>query len=538
MCSVVILSLCVGALVVSQSFHKPDHTYTAGATAPDPPTASRTSGLVHESFKLVLTRRNSQGVIRYTLDGSEPHEGSPRYTEPLHVSGTRTTQVRARTFVPGSPPSTTLSLVYIVIHESLHHFDSNLPLVVVDTFGAQIPDEPKVPGWIHIIGVDGHTGRASLTGSADYTGRMAIEVRGKSTAGRPKQSYGFELRDDADREADHPLLGMPAESDWVLYGPFNYDTAMMRNPLLYEVSNQVGRYAPRTRYCEVFVNQGYGRIDLSYDYRGVYLLIEKIKRGRHRVDLEIPTAKSERDSSGAGGFILKMDKPDVDEKGFHAARVNVLHVYPKEEKLDKAQYGMMRSYISRFGAALFRSTFRDPTIGYRPFIDVPSFIDFHLLRSLSKDPDGFVFSTYFHMPEAGKLRMGPLWDCDRSMGAEQEPRSANPIGWSANYRHRWWWRLFDDPDFARQYNARWHQLRSDVLSTSNLHSIIDGFAKEIAEAQARNYERWPLLLPEQVSWESRVANLKVWIRRRAEWMDSQLLDQQVLDPRLLSSPGK
>ena len=534
MCSGVILSFFVGTLVVTRSDNTPYRPDTAGSVDPaKPPAASRTSGLIHESFKLVLTRGNSQGVIRYTLDGSEPHEGSPRYTEPLHVSGTRTTQVRARTFVPGSPPSTTLSLVYIVIHQSLHEFDSNLPLVVIDTFGAQIPDEPKVPGWIHIIGVDSLTGRASLTGPADHTGRMAIEVRGKSTAGRPKQSYGFELRDDADREIDRPLLGMPAESDWVLYGPFNHDTAMMRNPFLYETSNQVGRYAPRTHYCEVFVNQGYGRIDLQYDYRGIYLLVEKIKRGRHRVNLESPAARPGGDSLVGGGYILKMDKADVDEKGFHAARVNVLHVYPKEEKIQKAQSGWIRSYISRFGAALFGPTFRDPTIGYRSFIDVPSFIDFHLLCVLSKDPDGFVFSTYFHKPEAGKLHMGPIWDFDRSMGADLEPRSAHPIGWPTNYHHRWWWRLFDDPDFARQYNARWQQLRSDVLRTGNLHSIIDGFAKEIAEAQVRNYERWPLLLPEQDSWESRVADLKVWIRRRVEWMDSQLLK-----PQLLSRPGK
>lgn len=534
MCSGVILSLCVGAFMVPRSYNTPYQPDTAGhVDSTKPPTASRASGLIHESFKLTLTQENSSAVIRYTMDGSEPHEASPRYTEPLHVSGTRTTQVKARTFAPGSPPSATLSLVYIVIHQSLHDFDSNLPLIVVDTFAARIIDEPKIPGWIHVIDVDSQTGRTSLTDPAEYTGRMAIEVRGKSTGSRPKQSYSFELRDDADRQIDRTLLGMPAESDWVLYGPFNYDTAMMRNPFLYETSNQVGRYAPRTRYCELFVNQGLGRIDLTFDYRGVYLLIEKIKRGRHRVDLASPTPEPGRDSAAGGGYILKMDKPDVGEKGFQKARVRVLHVYPKEKKINKAQSGWIRSYISRFGATLFGPTFRHPVIGYRSFIDVPSFIDFHLLRVLSKEPDGFVFSTYFYMPEAGKLHMGPLWDCDRSMGAEHEPRSADPIGWSPNYRHRWWWRLFDDPDFARQYNARWQQLRADVLSTSNLHSIIDGLANEIAEAQVRNYERWPLLLPEQVSWESRVADLKVWIRRRVEWMDSQLLD-----PRLLSSPGK
>jgi hypothetical protein len=61
---------------------------------------------------------------------------------------------------------------------------------------------------------------------------------------------------------------MPAESDWILYAPWTIDTAMIRNPFIYEVSNEAGRYAVRTRYVEVFLNTGGGSISDS-DYFGV-----------------------------------------------------------------------------------------------------------------------------------------------------------------------------------------------------------------------------------------------------------------------------
>ena len=47
---------------------------------------------------------------------------------------------------------------------------------------------------------------------------------------------------------------------------------------------QVGRYAVRTRLVEVFFNMGGGPLRQD-DYRGVYVLMEKIKRGSDRVDI-------------------------------------------------------------------------------------------------------------------------------------------------------------------------------------------------------------------------------------------------------------
>lgn len=42
---------------------------------------------------------------------------------------------------------------------------------------------------------------------------------------------------------------------------------------------------PRTRFCEAFVKQDAGPLTLAH-YNGIYLLVEKIKRSKNRVDIK------------------------------------------------------------------------------------------------------------------------------------------------------------------------------------------------------------------------------------------------------------
>ena len=72
---------------------------------------------------------------------------------------------------------------------------------------------------------------------------------------------------------------MPEENDWVLYAPWQ-DKTMIRNVLAYQLSNDMGRYASRTRYVELYLNG---------DYQGIYVLMEKIKRDNDRVNISIST---------------------------------------------------------------------------------------------------------------------------------------------------------------------------------------------------------------------------------------------------------
>src|SRR5207244_4975977 len=124
----------------------------------------------------------------------------------------------------------------------------------------------------------------------------------------PKKSYTLKTVDDGDDPLNVALLGMPKESDWVLYAPFP-DKTLMRDVLAYELSNEIGRWAPRTRFVELFVNETGGRISRR-DYLGVYVFEERVKRSKQRVNLEALQPGSRTEPAVTGGYIFKKDHSD------------------------------------------------------------------------------------------------------------------------------------------------------------------------------------------------------------------------------------
>ena len=283
---------------------------------------------------------------------------------------------------------------------------SNLPIVIIDTLGKWIPDDPKIPARMKII-YDKSGGRNALESRhVDFEGRIGIEVRGKTSQMFPKQQYGFETQDDAGNDKDVSLLGLPAESDWVLNGPYS-DKTLMRNYLAYEFSNRIGRYASRTKFVEVFLNDsGDTRIGRKH-YVGVYLLMEKIKRGKKRVNVKSLKPAQNKPPEITGGYILKIDKMDWYDTYFSTAYgTQLIHVYPKGREMSPAQKVWIREYMNAFESALVDKDFADPKHGYAKYIDVDSFIDHFIINELFKNTDGFRNSTYMYKDRNGQIENG------------------------------------------------------------------------------------------------------------------------------------
>ena len=88
----------------------------------------------------------------------------------------------------------------------------------------------------------------------NYSGRIGIEVRGLPiSAGDPKKPYAIETRKQSGKNRDVSLLGMPADDDWALIASY-VDESLLRNFVAYSTSIWLGRYAPRARLVELFVN--------------------------------------------------------------------------------------------------------------------------------------------------------------------------------------------------------------------------------------------------------------------------------------------
>ena len=371
----------------------------------------------------------------------------------------------------------------------------------------------------------------------EYNGYIGIETRGNtSQMFFEKKSYNLETRTDSGTNLNVSLLGLPAENDWVLYGPYS-DKSLIRNVLAYRMGNLQGRWSPRTRFCEVFING---------EYRGIYVLTEKIKIDDNRVD--IATLKPE-DNSGdelTGGYILRIDRhrdgcwisPFMGRTG--SVEVPISYLDPKYDELTEEQRMYIRDFVTDFEYALHGPDFKDPKLGYRAFIDITSFIDYFIISEISRDLDGYRCSVYFHKDKdskGGKLIMSPLWDYNLGFGNGDFFQAENPVGWVADglgsgdwYEIPFWWdRLQEDPYFNTLLKLRWNNLRNHQFSTANIHAIIDSCANLLDLAQERNFKKFDIL--DKYVWPNpyvgeyyynEVGYLKNWISQRLNWIDSQI----------------
>jgi hypothetical protein len=494
---------------------------------------SRTSGTFMAPFELTLSAGAPDVVVRFTLDGNMPTNTSPVYVAPIRV--TNSAQVRARGFQAGFLPGPVCSEAYLLLSSNLLSFTSDLPVMILNTLGKGAPTASRY-AFAHVSVYEPVNGQTSLTNPPTFAARAGLKLRGSSTEGYGKSSFALELWDEFNLDQDQPLLDLPAESDWVLYAPNNFEPVLIHNPFVHQLSRDMQRYSPRTRFVEVYLNRTGGPVS-SNTYNGIYVLEEKIKIGPDRVDIDRLEPEHLKAPEVTGGYLLKIDRLDPGDTGLSAGGQSMACVDPKERDIKLPQRDpqeqYIKNYFNAFAAALNGSNWRDPVVGYPAYVDVAAWIDYHTLEVLSGNVDALVLSTYFHKPRNGKLVFGPHWDFDRALGST-DGRDANPRLWNTGpfFSPNWWSRLFRDPDFWQQWVDRWQELRRSHFANTNLNALIDRLANEVRQAQPRERQKWRVAL-RGGSYQSEINLMKNWLSNRMDFIDKQLAQP----PRLSAEGG-
>lgn len=476
-----------------------------------------------------LTSATPGGEIRYTTNGSVPTASSTLYTGPLLFTGS--TRLRARAFVPNFSPSPVSSETFFRLSADLSSFSSDLPIVVVDNFGAGGFPSPGSNFQAMVMAVFDRqaNGRAALTNAPELVTRGGAHRRGSSTGGQSKPNLRIESWGEVDGDdVAVDLLDFPRESDFILYAPYNYDRSGARNPFIYEISRQIGHYAVRTRFVEVFANTGGGDLSYASDYHGVYVLMESIKRDNDRVNITKLNPGDNVAPEVTGGYIWKVDRGSPSFTTVGNSDQQVIEE-PDSTDLTGAQNSYLQGYLNLFGTALAGGNFEDPVLGYAPYIDCQSWIDHHLMNVLTYNVDALRLSTYLHKDRNQPIVKGPIWDFDRSMES-YDNRDNNPQEWGGTggtsfFQRGWFNRLFDDPEFSQKWIDRWCQLRKPgrEFSDAYMFAILDGYAAELNEAMPRNYARWTSVPPNNGgSVAGEIQNQKDWRALRTAWIDSQM----------------
>ncbi|MCL9967846.1 MAG: CotH kinase family protein [Aquirufa antheringensis] len=429
---------------------------------------------------------------------------------------------------------------------------SNLPIVRFNTNTRVIQDEPKIPVQMEIF--DKGPGQLNQVSSTPTISTVAgVEFRGSTSQadfyflpGLVKKPYGIELWTDSTgvKAKKLSLLQMPEETDWVLNASYN-DRSFMRDFIAQSLAGRIGLLHSKAKFVELIIND---------EYRGVYVLMEKVKQGKNRVPISdlYPTENAGDDVTG--GYLLKIDKtsgsPSTSWKSNYTSGITATQKcefqieYPQYGLITQQQLVYIRDYINNWEKKLMTEDMNDPKASFRDYMDVSSFVNYFILNEVTRNVDGYRLSTYLYKDKeslGGKIKMGPAWDFNIALGnadylngwktdgfvykAMENDGGKNDY-WQVPF---WWNKLIQDASFRKALATRWKTVRSSFLNTNSLFATIDSAQVALKEPLARNFQKYPLMgkkiwpnyyvgasLSDEVNW------LKNWIQGRLVWLDAQM----------------
>ncbi len=411
---------------------------------------------------------------------------------------------------------------------------AGVPVLWMTVGGAALQKDVEVTGELTVIEdvletesgehVDPRTRPPALVS------RVAIDVHGNFTATLPKKPLNLELRDEAGAEVERPLLGMPKGSDWVLLACYT-DKTCLRSAIVLDVAAQLGRWNPRFRFVELYVD---GK------YQGLYNLVERVRRDKHRLDLPKPAADAEAGDLTGGNDFRKEGGGKGNGRDWKSRTGFVwTYHYPRHDEITPAQKRYLGDHMTKFEDAVRGPAWADPKAGYRAFLDLPTLVDYALIQELVNGWDGYARSIYFlkrPTADGGLVEHVPLWDFDLAFGNISMGTNFRTDTWAyenprtgADAVAFFYPKIWSDPPFRDALRCRWEALRKEIVVQAAIDAKIAAWTRQIAPSIARDQKTWKTLgksiYPNHVAfatYDEEVAWLRSWIDARIRWLDAHL----------------
>jgi len=397
---------------------------------------------------------------------------------------------------------------YLPLDDSEYPY-AGIPRIVIETKRHRkiIDRETEIPAKLQIWGE-----------KAPKSEIMELTIRGRgntSWTDMPKKSYKIEFTNK------QSVLGMPKDKDWALIS--NYaDKTLMKNYLMYNLSRNLGAYySPRCEFAELFINQ---------EYLGLYLLTEKIKLGKNRIDLP----------KNVDSYIIEFDAKIREDEQAVVSYVLVnngttFRIHTPKSATDQEQ-NLIKQHIVSFEKALLETTNSKIENHIDDWIDFDEAIRHFWVQEISKNTTAFFYtSVYFSWTPKTKIRMGPVWDFDLAFGVVLDDKKKSPSGWHLNTDY-WYKYLFQNNTYEFQSYKFWETKRDIIFESLN---SIDSLYKFLEKTARNNFKKWPILKDKDYmnpnrayasyvdgkayfSYYEAVADLKEWFSDRIIWLDEEV----------------
>lgn len=380
------------------------------------------------------------------------------------------------------------------------YVDNGVPQLVLQTpgkVGITSKEEYVEGSMVSLKGVDGET---------EFTGEMKTKGRGNSTWGAPKKPYKIKF------DKKQSLFGEPKDKEWVLLANY-YDKSMIRSDVAYWMASNFGQfdYVPRFHFVDLMLN---GK------YNGTYQLGDQLKIGENRVNV------------GDDGFLLEIDaKAAAEDITFKVPHISQkINIKDPDVVMDDDNYNFVKDYVTRADAALFASNWLDEENGYKSLIDMQSFAEWYVMMELTKNNDAaFYTSCYMNLSRTGKLKMGPLWDFDVSLGGYPSNWGRDFVNDPEGYYIKtntgsWIARLFNDPAFVDAVKAAYVPYYNNKAA---IIAHVESIAAANKKSAIANNKLWGTLCDKnseddvvEAAYDAQIDYLKNWISTRIVWLKS------------------
>lgn len=373
-----------------------------------------------------------------------------------------------------------------------------------------------------------------------------------------KKSYNLSLAES------QSMLGMSRVRQWALLANA-FDKSLLRNQFVFALAQRVGMpYTPRSRQVELYING---------EYRGCYLLCEKIQADKDRVDIPDTDALNQLAMAGihaswperltqyakgepglpgyqryirlaaepetaSCGFLFEIESPyryiNSANAGFISANGMAVSLKtPSQATLRQVEY--LADIYQRLEDILYLREGQDPPEPLGQVVDLHSFAQKYLLEEIVSNFDANQSSQFFYKcPDSvsSKLFAGPVWDYDLSLGtrfdADMSPAwLASPEGYMANKTGYYplWPGVCRQPDFQREMRTVFANEFVPVVGQMLGEGWITSRARRLADSAAMDALRWqggdydPETFPEEYLAEAE--KIEEFLTARMAWLKSE-----------------
>ena len=352
--------------------------------------------------------------------------------------------------------------------------------------------------------------------------KIDIRLRGNSTLGLPKKPFRIRFP-----EKHSPLgLNHAKERSWVLLAN-DSDKTLIRNAVALQMSRIMQSDATYRRFsaCTQFVD-----LYLNGMYEGNYHLTDQVQVAPGRVEVQSLRASDAGDPTKiTGGYLLEFDGfADSEPFWFTTSRgMKVTVKHPDSDDYAPEQKTWIINYMATIENVLFSQNFKDPTTGWRKYIDQASWVDYCIINEMSGNPDAW-WSTYMSKERHVEyFVMGPVWDFDIAFNNDNRVANATTRLMSeGGHRFKIWLdRYMLDETFKAAMKARWNVKKGELL---NLTEYVDELALLLDMSQKANFKRWNIshqalghANPPPSSYQEAINQLKNYIKARYNYLDSE-----------------